>query len=394
MVNLGERGVLRVLEANPLKMHFLLFSRSSRVALSLFILGISLLRTAPSQAAQKIVAHYGLLESSLPIADLQNYAKTQRSSPALSFFLQFTAKEQRQALRDFLQKRFAVNRAALDKVLNDPPGAALLQQASSTVINSHGAGVQALRSAAILGTQPDGMSVLSVLAAYPNERIVVDLPKALALVNSVYPDTPTDRISTTPLWQTFVDYQITIAQTQSQPYSACLFGDSISSALGNTFGRSIYNFALGGLSSVSLVEQLQRLNAKNVQCDSAVIAIGANDALYKITDAQFAQNLTQAIALTRQMGAKQVVLLPAFYSTLAASKNPKLAGPIPRVEAINRLIQQVAGAEEVALERDRLAPLFSGKTLKQELTSDGVHLNAAGLNLYRPIILNILSQLT
>ena len=369
-------------------------SRSlSRLLLGGLVLGC-LTCAEPSQAAVKIVAHYGLFESSLPVADLRSYAETEHSTPALSFFLQFLAVEQRQSLRELLQKRFAVNRSTLDSVLNSPDGIKLLDQASSVITNSHGAGVQALRSAAVLGTQPEGMTVISALEAYPNPRIVMDLPKAVQLVDSIYPDTPDDRSATTPLWRLLVDYQTAMSQTQPQPYSACLFGDSISSALGNSLGATVYNFALGGLSTVSLVEQLKRLNAKHVQCQSAVIAIGANDALYKIADADFIKNLTTAIALTQKMGAQKIVLLPAFYSTLAASKNPKLAGPIPRVDAINLLIQQVTDSENLELKTAELQPLYDGKALKRSLTYDGVHLNALGLRIYRPILLNILSHLT
>ncbi len=389
MVNLGNRGAVQI--------HSTKVGRLARRLRRLLLGGLvlSCLTCAePSQAAVKIVAHYGLFESSLPIADLRSYAETDRSTPALSFFLQFMQKEQRQSLRELLQKRFAVNRSALDTVLNSPAGIKLLQQAATATTNSHGAGVQALRSAAVLGTQPEGMSVMSALEAYPNPRVVLDLPKAVELIDSIYPDAPTDRIAATPLWQVLVDYQTTMAQTQPQPYTACLFGDSISSALGNSLGTSVYNFALGGLSTVSLVEQLNRLNAKQVQCQSAVIAIGANDALYKISDADFIENLTTAIALTRKMGAQKIVLLPAFYSTLAASKNPKLAGPIPRVDTINQLIQQVAENENLELKTAELQQLYDSKTLKRSLTYDGVHLNDAGLRIYQPIMLGILSHMT
>lgn len=390
MVNLGDRFC-----ANTDFAKISPFLRPcSSLILGALVSGSLLLPAAPSSAAEKIVVHSGIFESSLPVADLRNYAQTQRASPSLSFFLQFVDKAEQPALRDFLQKEFAVNPAVLSKVLEKPAGRAVLEQVSPAIVNSHGAGIQALRAAAVLGTKPEGMSVLSVLDAYPNQRIVMDVPKALTLIDSIYPDTPTDRIAATPLWQMFVDYQITVAQNQPQAYSACLFGDSISSALGNTLGNSVYNFALGGLSTVSLVEQLKQLNANSVQCRNAVIAIGANDALYKITDDQFVQNLTQAINLVKQMGAERIVLLPAFYSTLAASKNPRLAGPIPRVEAINQLIQQVAETEGLDLKSEELTPLFDGKTLKKDLTSDGVHLNTAGLKLYRPIILNILGELT
>jgi lysophospholipase L1-like esterase len=384
---MGDRRLLKI---NPLNINSIRFC--SRLCLFGFALAnFNVLQTAPSQAAETIVAHYGLFESSLPVNDLQNYAQTRQTSPALAFFLRFMSKEQQQSLRELLQTQFEVSPAALDTVLNEPSGAKFLQQASAAIINSHNAGIAALRSAAILGIKPEGLSVLSFLKAYPNPRLVLDLPKALKFVDNIYPDSLGDRLATTSSWQMLVDYQIAIAQNQS--YSACLFGDSISSALGNRLGSSIYNFAMGGLSSVSLVEQLQRLTLKNVQCQNAVIAIGANDALYATTDVQFTQNLTTAIALSRQMGAKQVVLLPAFYSTLAASKNPKLAGTISRVERINQLIRQVAKAEGVVLKNTELEPLFNGKTLKEDLTYDGVHLNAAGLKVYRPIILNILSLL-
>jgi len=85
-------------------------------------------------------------------------------------------------------------------------------------------------------------------------------------------------------------------------------------------------------------------------------------------------------------------LLPAFYSTLAASKDPTLAGSIDRVEQINRLLNQVAMAKQVPVETTALEPLFEGKTLKQTLTFDGVHLNPEGLRLYRAALLKIVSS--
>jgi len=87
------------------------------------------------------------------------------------------------------------------------------------------------------------------------------------------------------------------------------------------------------------------------------------------------------------------VLLPAFYSTIAASKNPELAGPIPRVEAINQLMNDVAKIENIPVETNALQPLFEGKTLKASLTTDGVHLNAAGIAIYRQALLSVLSTI-
>jgi lysophospholipase L1-like esterase len=253
------------------------------------------------------------------------------------------------------------------------------------------AGVQALRAAAVLGIKPQGLSIISFLETYPDQKLSLDIPNTLNVIDASSAKPPTDTLASIPLWQTLVAYQATVSQKKQ--YAACLFGDSISAPLMNTLGQETANFALGGMSSVSLVEQLKQLTNKNVTCQKAIIAIGTNDAWYTIADDRFTQNLKEAIALIRQLGATKIVLLPAFYSTLAASKKPDLAGPIPRVDAINQLMNDVAKTENVPVEASELQPLFEGKTLKTSLTTDGVHLNGAGIEVYRQAILKTLSTI-
>ncbi len=100
--------------------------------------------------------------------------------------------------------------------------------------------------------------------------------------------------------------------------------------------------------------------------------------------------MRQAIALSRQLQATHIVLLPAFYSTLAASKNIDIAEPIARVNEINGLLQQVATSEQVILLNGRLQPLYQGQALREDLTSDGVHFNAKGRIIYRNVLLQLL----
>src|SRR5579883_2579649 len=316
-----------------------------RLIISGFVLALACLIASPSFAAEKISVRYGLFEQSLPVVDLEDYAKTGRVSSSLGGFLRFTNREQQQALRQLLQINLPVDLVSLDHVLNAPTGVKLLSQLSKAIVDGDRAGVQALRAAAVLGIKPEGLSVLSFLDAYPDRQLALNLPDALSVVDAVSAKPPNDTLPDIPLWQTLVDYQATVGHNKQ--YQACLFGDSISAQLLSSLEPKTANFALGGMSSVSLVAQLQRLVAQNVKCQQAVIAIGTNDAWYTIADDRFSQNLQTAIDLTRQLGATKIVLLPAFYSTLAASKNPELAGPIPRVEAINRLIDTVAKAENV-----------------------------------------------
>jgi lysophospholipase L1-like esterase len=95
----------------------------------------------------------------------------------------------------------------------------------------------------------------------------------------------------------------------------------------------------------------------------------------------------------KDMGAKQVILLPAFYSTVEASRDISVAAPIPRVDKFNQLLRPVAAAENLSIDEAGLQPLFEGKALKANLTSDGVHLNADGKKIYREALLKIVAFL-
>ena len=200
-----------------------------------------------------------------------------------------------------------------------------------------------------------------------------------------------DTVSSALWWQVAVYNQV--QQIKDRQYQGCLWGDSISSALGDSLGAENFNFAIGGMSSVSLLEQLKLLVPQRFTCEKAIVAIGTNDAMYGISDEQFVSNLKEAIAVMRSIGTKQIILIPAFYSTLAASYNPKLAGTIARVDEINVLIDRVAVAENVTVESRGIQALFKEKALNTDLTIDGVHLNAKGLDIYRKVLLNILNGL-
>lgn len=189
-------------------------------------------------------------------------------------------------------------------------------------------------------------------------------------------------------WQSKVKQQA--AGSQNQSFQGCLFGDSISSALGDPLANSVANFAMGGLSSVSLVQQLKVLNGAGIKCEKAIIAIGTNDAGYVIQNGDFVDNLMQSVELVHQMGASQITLIPAFYSTIQASRDPSLAGPIARVDEINQLIHRVAAAENLPIVENGLQPLYLNKSLKPEMTFDGVHLNDNGKQIYRQVVQSIL----
>ncbi|HTL89470.1 MAG TPA: SGNH/GDSL hydrolase family protein [Leptolyngbya sp.] len=216
--------------------------------------------------------------------------------------------------------------------------------------------------------------------------LLVSSPYVLPAVSSP----KVDKLSSVDWWQTKVRSQITASS--GKRYTGCVFGDSISSALGNTLGESNYNFAVGGMSSVSLLAQLKQLKSGNVQCQKAIIAIGTNDAMFSISDIDFKNNLRQIVTLSRGLGASEITLIPAFYSTVEASQNPDVAGTLDRVDEISSLIRQVAAEQDVKLDASEIQPLFRDHALKGEMTIDGVHLNANGKKLYRNVLLNIFNN--
>ncbi|MBD1845294.1 SGNH/GDSL hydrolase family protein [Cyanobacteria bacterium FACHB-63] len=199
-----------------------------------------------------------------------------------------------------------------------------------------------------------------------------------------------DKLTSANWWQSKVSSQITASA--GKRFNGCVFGDSISSGLGNTLGQSNYNFSMGGMSTVSLLEQLRKLKAGNVRCEKVAIAIGTNDAMFSIRDRDFKNNLRQIVTLSRGLGASEITLLPAFYSTVEASQNPDAAGTLDRVDQISALIRQVAVEQDVKLLADGIPQLYRDHSLKAELTPDGVHLNESGKNIYRQVLLNLLGD--
>lgn len=203
---------------------------------------------------------------------------------------------------------------------------------------------------------------------------------------------PTDTLASRPEWQGEVKMQVFAAQ--GHRYDVCLFGDSISSGLGYTLGDKGFNFAIGGMSTVSQLDQLKPLVAAKVKCRAVILAIGTNDAAYRVTDQQFVKNMKAIMAIAKaQLETQKFVILPAFYSTIAASQDPTLAAPLPRVNRINRLLQEIAVQEKASFTAAGLQPLFEGQALKQSLTIDGVHLNPAGEKIYRGALLKAIASL-
>lgn len=363
----------------------------------IFLILDSILGYSRSVAADKIVVRYGLFEQSLPIADIRKYGETKKVSSDLQSFLGYLDTQQQQQLQSALQVKMSLDIVALNKLVDAPISKLILSGASRAIARRDKAGIPALRSAIILGAKsPEGLGISSFIEAYPSNRLIIDVPATLDLIkksklfSGSSEPTKKDNLTSSPLWEVQLQYQV--FATENKQFSGCLFGDSISAGLGNTLGQGNFNFGLNGLSSISLVEQLKRLNPTKLKCEKAIIAVGGNDAWYNLTDDLFSSKLKEAIALVRTSGTKDIFLIPAFYSTVAASQDPNVSAPLAKVEQINAVMLQVAATENVPVVAEGVAPLYDNNVLKANLTSDGDHLNTEGLKIYRQALLDILKK--
>lgn len=239
----------------------------------------------------------------------------------------------------------------------------------------------------LIGSLSLNVFLLAVLLSLTHGRGY--LGRGLMMLTDSSLNLPTDTLPTQAAWQNTVKDQLT-AVTQHH-FTTCLFGDSISAPI--DLGDRTFNFALSGMSTISQIVQLETLKTAQATCDLAIVAIGTNDAAYRTTADQFEQNLIQIIAMLKQyLGTQKIVLLPAFYSTVAASHDPTLAGPLERVQAVNARISRVAQAENLYISTETVQPLFAGEALRDDLTDDGVHLNDKGQQIYQTALLQLINM--
>lgn len=152
---------------------------------------LSVLATAmPGYSAEKLLVGFGLLERSIPIADLEQFATTGELTPQLAIYGQQLglSQEQLDQVRQVLTTPATISPVAVAQFLYTEQGVLLLEQIGRVVQTPvRQANVQALRGALILAAaDPNGtFSLLNVLKAYPTEAMRIDLGEGLAIAQQI-----------------------------------------------------------------------------------------------------------------------------------------------------------------------------------------------------------------
>jgi hypothetical protein len=155
-----------------------------------FLFGLSfclaaILPATAGLAAERVVLKYGILRSSVPVADLTTFAQTGKLTPALEGY--HISDKDAQEIRNSLTQEIDISPVLLDRGLNNPLGDAVLDKVSESIQTPAGvANREALRSALVLAASDDGkISLLETIQKYPTAEVLVDVQKLSNTYNQV-----------------------------------------------------------------------------------------------------------------------------------------------------------------------------------------------------------------
>lgn len=138
-------------------------------------LGSVFLNPFQVHAAEQVMLRYGILERSISVDELSEFAETGKTSRQLRTYLRDSGQEP-DRVRELLSNEVEVRQLFLDGVLNSAPGEVILDKMGEFVHTSSGeANRQALRSALVLSASDDDrISLIEVLQNYPTREVHVN----------------------------------------------------------------------------------------------------------------------------------------------------------------------------------------------------------------------------
>ncbi|HIK45931.1 MAG TPA: alpha/beta hydrolase [Leptolyngbyaceae cyanobacterium M65_K2018_010] len=151
----------------------------------------AVLSATPGQTAEEIIISFGLLERTVAIGDLEQFAKTGQLTPQLQSYnrlLGLSADQLAQFRQVLITPAETLSHVAIAQFFYTEQGEILLNELVQVVRTPARQGdFFALRAALILGAAyaEDGVTLLDVLKAYPMEAIRIDLAGGFAIAQAV-----------------------------------------------------------------------------------------------------------------------------------------------------------------------------------------------------------------
>lgn len=166
--------------------------------------------TAPSWAAERVAVRLGPFKQSVSIAELEQFSRTGKIPPNLQVYAPLLTADVQYTLQSRLQLDPSIGDKLVEDLLHSSAGERLLNTLQAAIPDASPTQLQvALMQSA---KQPDGMSLLGLLRAFPNQTVTIDATSALALASQL----------NLPYWQSqalssILDRELTV---KSQPIRA------------------------------------------------------------------------------------------------------------------------------------------------------------------------------
>ncbi len=134
-----------------------------------------ILSGVPALAAETVVLKYRIFRESVSVQELSTFAQTGKLSTTLRVNLAL-ARQNPQAIRQYLTEPVKVNPVILDKVLNSRIGNVILDQLTQVIhTRSRQADKQALRAALVVSASKDRqITLIEVIQNYPTKEVEVE----------------------------------------------------------------------------------------------------------------------------------------------------------------------------------------------------------------------------
>ncbi|MEL6777670.1 MAG: alpha/beta fold hydrolase [Cyanobacteria bacterium J06597_16] len=160
-----------------------LFSSVTSVKVGCLAVGLAALAIRPGAAAERLVLKVGPLQQSIELSDLESFARTGDVPPSLRLYQGLLSPQIQLSLQQRLALDPRMSDRVIDDVLSSSNGELLLATLSRIAPNLTMPQLQsAIRLAA---SQANGLSILGILRAVPQETLELDLSAAIGLISQL-----------------------------------------------------------------------------------------------------------------------------------------------------------------------------------------------------------------
>lgn len=141
----------------------------------------------PAKGAERLYLSYGVLERSVSVTALEDYARSGKLDQDLYVYSQYASAEQLATLRSALTTRASLPPVAVSQFLYTPQGEILLRRLGQVIQpESRDTGFYAIRAALILASaDPEGITLLNVFRRFPTRGVRIDLQRTLEIADDL-----------------------------------------------------------------------------------------------------------------------------------------------------------------------------------------------------------------